>query len=187
MFAAVVLLSTLYNTSARVSELTALKVSDVDLDRSQSIRVLGKGRKERRIPLWRETARVLQLWLARLPAAADGPAFPNRSGGPLTRSGVEQRLRCAVRAARIKCESLKAKRVSLHTFRHTTAMHLLQAGVDLSVIALWLGHESPATTHQYLVADLAMKERALAAVEAPRMTATRFKPGDRLLAFLDRL
>jgi len=182
-----VLLSTLYNTGARVSELTALKVSDVDLDRSQSIRVLGKGRKERRIPLWRETARVLQLWLARLPAAADGPAFPNRSGGPLTRSGVEQRLRCAVRAARIKCESLKAKRVSLHTFRHTTAMHLLQAGVDLSVIALWLGHESPATTHQYLVADLAMKERALAAVEAPRMTATRFKPSDRLLAFLDRL
>jgi len=182
-----VLLSTLYNTGARVSELTALKVSDVDLDRSQSIRVLGKGRKERRIPLWRETARVLQLWLARLPAAADGPAFPNRSGGPLTRSGVEQRLRCAVRAARIKCESLKAKRVSLHTFRHTTATHLLQAGVDLSVIALWLGHESPATTHQYLVADLAMKERALAAVEAPRMTATRFKPGDRLLAFLDRL
>lgn len=74
-----VLLSTLYNTGARVSELTALKVSDVDLDRSQSIRVLGKGRKERRIPLWRETARVLQLWLARLPAAADGPAFPNRN------------------------------------------------------------------------------------------------------------
>ena len=81
----------------------------------------------------------------------------------------------------------KAKRVSLQTFRHTTAMHLLQARVDLSVIALWLGHESPATTHQYLAADLAMKERALAAVEAPRMTATRFKPGDRLLAFLDRL
>ncbi|TMB12075.1 MAG: hypothetical protein E6J66_07285 [Deltaproteobacteria bacterium] len=81
----------------------------------------------------------------------------------------------------------KAKRVSLQTFRHTTAMHLLQARVDLSVIALWLGHESPATTHQYLAADLAMKERALAAVEAPRMTATRFKPGDRLLTFLDRL
>ena len=78
----------------------------------------------------------------------------------------------------------KAKRVSLQTFRHTTAMHLLQARVDLSVIALWLGHESPATTHQYLAADLAMKERALAAVEAPRMTATRFKPGDRSFTIL---
>jgi site-specific recombinase XerD len=182
-----VLLSTLYNTGARVSELTALKLSDVDLERSQSIRVLGKGRKERQIPLWRETARALQRWLARLPAAADGPVFPNRSGGPISRSGVEQRLRCAVRIARSQCESLKTKRVSLHTFRHTTAMHLLQAGVELSVIALWLGHESPATTHQYLAADLAMKERALAAIEGPGATATRFKPGDRLLAFLNRL
>jgi integrase/recombinase XerD len=182
-----VLLSTLYNTGARVSELIGLKVSDADLDRSQSIRVVGKGRKERRIPLWRETARSLRRWFARLPAAADGPAFPNRRGAPLTRSGVEHRLRCAVQIASLRCESLKSKRVVLHTFRHTTAMHLLQAGVDLSVIALWLGHENPSTTHQYLAADLAMKERALAALDSPRSAVRRFRPSDSLLAFLQRL
>jgi site-specific recombinase XerD len=128
----------MYNTGARVSELIGLKVSDADLDRTQiqSIRVLGKGRKERRIPLWRETARSLRRWFARLPAAADGPAFPNRRGAPLTRSGVEAptSVRGSNRAPPVRIAEIKA--VSLHTFRHTTAMHLLQAGVDLSVITL---------------------------------------------------
>ena len=105
----------------------------------------------------------------------------------MTRSGVASRLQRAANTATDQCPSLKDKRVSPHLVRHTTAMHLLQAGVDITVIALWLGHESVVSTHQYLEADLKMKERALATLQPPEITVTRFKPPNALLAFLDSL
>ena len=115
------------------------------------------------------------------------PLFPNRSGASLSRSGAAHRLALTVRVASHTCPSLRDRNISLHTFRHTTAMHLLQSGTDSAVIALWLGHESPTTTHTYLQADLAMKERALARVSPPKAAPRRFKPSADVLAFLDRL
>jgi site-specific recombinase XerD len=161
------MLTTLYNTGARVSEIVALRVVDLDLVGGASVRIRGKGRKERVTPLWPSTAKLLRAWLDRTCCDPGTPLFPNRHGRPMSRSGVEQRLRAAVTAAEQRCPSLRGRRISPHTLRHTIAMHLLQSGVDLSNIALWLGHESPATTHRYLEADLAMKERALQALQEP--------------------
>jgi site-specific recombinase XerD len=182
-----VMLTTLYNTGARVSEITGLRVADVDLTTGASVRIRGKGRKERATPLWRSTTKLLGAWLERVNRDPNAPLFPNRYGRALSRSGVEQRLRAAVAIAQKRCPALRDRRVSPHTVRHTTAMHLLQSGVDLSVIALWLGHESPATTHRYLEADLAMKERALQSLQEPSVQPLRFRPPDRVLAFLDGL
>ena len=147
----------------------------------------GKGPKERVIPLWTSTARDLRGWLRRTKSAPDDPVFPNRAGAPLTRSGVRDRLDRAVATARHRCPSLEGKPVSPHTLRHTTAVHLLESGTDLAVIALWLGHASPSTTHQYLEADLAAKEAVLQRLDDPAPAKTRFRPGDRLLAFLETL
>ena len=113
--------------------------------------------------------------------------FPNRFGKPMTRSGVAGRLTVAVHLAAANCPSLSTKTVSPHVIRHSTAMHLLQSGVDLAVIALWLGHESVTTTHQYLQADLRMKEQALATLQSPTMPTMRYKPSNDVLAFLDGL
>jgi len=183
-----VLLATLYNTGARVSEITRLRVDDVLLDRESALHLHGKGRKERVVPLWKSTIRALRSWL-RERGGPDGnePVFPNRRGGPLSRSGVESRLRLAVSRAAVDCPTLTGRRISPHTIRHTTAMHLLQSGVDITVIALWLGHEDPATTHLYIEADLAMKERALLRARDPKPRRSRYRPGDRLLAFLESL
>jgi integrase/recombinase XerD len=182
-----VLFATLYNTGARVSEMTRLQVEDVLLDRQTSLLLHGKGRKERVIPLWKSTAAQLRTWLARIERRSEAPVFPNRAGKPLSRSGVHQRLHRAVAQAAKHCPSLVGRSISPHTLRHTTAMHLLQSGVDLTVIALWLGHEDPSTTHQYLEADLAMKEAALSRLEEPETTRRRFRADDRLLAFLETL
>ncbi len=175
-----------YNTGARVSELTDLKVRDVLADR-QAVHLHGKGRKERVIPLWANTAAELRAWLTKLSAEPDAPVFPNRNGNTITRSGVRDRLNRAVTAAQLTCPSLEAQRVSPHTIRHSTAVHLLQAGVDLAVIALWLGHSSPAVTHQYLEADLATKEATLSRLQDQSPGPVRFRPPDRLLAFLEQL
>jgi integrase/recombinase XerD len=182
-----VMLATLYNTGARVSEITALCVRDVLLDRQTAVHLHGKGRKERVIPLWKSTARELRGWLRRIRSAPDAPVFPNRTGTPLSRSGVRDRLDRAVATARHRCPSLQGKPVSPHTLRHSTAVHLLESGADLAVIALWLGHASPATTHQYLEADLAAKEAVLRRLADPNPAKARFRPNDRLLAFLDTL
>jgi site-specific recombinase XerD len=182
-----VLLATAYNTGARVSELTALRVRDVLLDRQTAVHLHGKGRKERAIPLWKNTATELRGWLNRINSAPDAPVFPNRFGAPLTRSGVRDRLDRAVSVAEQRCPSLHGQHVSPHTLRHSTAMHLLQSGTDLAVIALWLGHSSPAVTHQYLEADLAAKEAVLHRLTDLSPTPTRFQPGDQLLAFLQDL
>jgi integrase/recombinase XerD len=182
-----VLLATAYNTGARVSELTAMQVRDVLLDRQTAVHLHGKGRKQRVIPLWKTTAAQLRAWLGQTSAAPAAPVFPNRAGTPMTRSGVRDRLDRAVTAAGQHCPSLRGQHVTPHTLRHSTAMHLLQSGTDLAVIALWLGHESPATTHQYLEADLAAKEAVLQRLTDPSPLPARFQPADKLLEFLEGL
>lgn len=182
-----VLLATLYNTGGRVSEIVNLRRGDLHLDRTSSVLVRGKGRKERALPLWKDTARALKKWLLRIAPSPDAPLFPNRAGHHLTRSGVEHRLDLAVARAGKVCPSLKGRRISPHTVRHSTAMHLLQSGVREEEIALWLGHEDPSTTHHYVEADLAMKERALSKMQEPQIRAARYRPSDRLLAYLESL
>ena len=181
------MLATLYNTGARVSEIAAVRIMDAQLDHNLSLRIQGKGRKERTVPLWKKTATTLKAWRARLDLLPEGPLFPNREGTPLSRFGVLKRLRVTVQAAAQRCPALKDRRVSPHTLRHTTAMHLLQSGVDITLIALWLGHESPATTHLYVEADLDMKRKALKKLEAPATSRPRFRVTENLLAFLDGL
>lgn len=175
-----------YNTGARVSEITALRIMDISLANSAYIKIRGKGRKERTVPLWSRTARLIKNWLKHLDST-EGFLFPNAKGKPLTRYGVEYRLRIAQDIAANQCPSLKTKRISPHIFRHTVAMHLLQSGVDINVIALWLGHERLSTTHIYLEADLAMKEKILKKLEPPLTKNIRFCPGDSLLNFLEGL
>jgi site-specific recombinase XerD len=182
-----VLLATAYNTGARVSELTALRVRDVLLDRQAAVHLHGKGRKQRVIPLWKTTTAQLRGWLKELDSGPDAPVFPNRTDRPLTRSGVRDRLDRAVAIAAQSCPSLRGHHVTPHTLRHSTAMHLLQSGADLATIALWLGHSSPAVTHQYLEADLAAKEAVLRRLVDPSRTPARFHPNDQLLAFLQGL
>jgi site-specific recombinase XerD len=182
-----VLFAVFYNSGARVSEITRLQVSDVLLDRAASLHLHGKGRKERVVPLWKSTATQLRRWLLRIDRRTDAPVFPNRAGKRMSRSGIEYRLRVTLRRASERCPTLSTRRISPHTLRHTTAMHLLQSGVDITVIALWLGHEDPATTHLYVEADLAMKEAALRRVEDPAPEPLRFQPRDSILAFLEAL
>ena len=182
-----IMFATLYNTGARVSELTGLRVADVVLDGSACVHLHGKGRKNRSVPMWRTTTTQLRQWLPRIDSRPDRPLFPSAAGGRLTRPAVTARLRLAAQRAAAQCPSLANRRVAPHCVRHSTAMHMLQAGVDITVIALWLGHESPSTTHLYVEADLAMKERALQAVQPPHLKQTRYQPTDRLLAFLQAL
>lgn len=182
-----VLFVTLYNTGARVSEAAGLRWRDVLLDRQSSLLLHGKGRKERAVPLWSSSAKLLREWMAGTRGDLNDPVFPSRAGKALTRSGIRQRIECAVRKATRICPSLAKRRISPHTFRHTTAMHLLQSGVDLTVIALLLGHEDPSTTHRYLESDLAMKEAALGRIAQPVTRPLRFQPSHRILAFLDAL
>jgi len=183
-----ILLMLLYNTGARVSELAGLKVADLTLTpAASSLQLHGKGRKQRRVPLWPATARQLRGWLKRIPRTPETPLLPNVAGTFISRSGIAKRLTRAVNAATRQLSALRGQRVSPHTFRHTTAMHLLQSGVDINVIALWLGHESPATTHGYVEADLKMKEQALGKLQHPRTKRLRYQPPDALLRFLEGL
>lgn len=175
------------NTGARVSEAVGWSRTDLRPGPTASVRIHGKGRKERAVPLWKTTAKLLAAWVEEIPVDPGGPLFPNRFGGRLSRSGVEDRLRRAVTAASGRCPSLRAKAVSPHSLRHTTAMHMLQAGVDVNVIALWLGHESPETTHQYVEADVEMKRRVLDRLDEPAGKVPRLSKKDGLLDFLDRL
>jgi site-specific recombinase XerD len=183
-----VMLTTLYNTGARVSELIHLRIDDVALEPSPAVRILGKGRKERQVPLWASTAREIKRWLQNEKASGcEQPLFPNCRGGSLTRTSVAERLGLAAQKAARKFPELTHRRIAPHVVRHSLAMHLLQAGVDISVIALWLGHESPATTHMYVEADLAMKERALKNLQAPHSGSVRYRPPDRVMEFLQGL
>ncbi|MBT7877188.1 MAG: site-specific integrase [Gammaproteobacteria bacterium] len=183
------LLLTMYNTGARVSEIIGVRQQDLDLNRQHSVHLRGKGRKERVIPLWTETVTALRKWVASNDLSKDAIVFPNRFGEPLTRFGIRQRLQCACRTAARVCPSLERRNVTPHTLRHSTALHLLQAGVDLSVIALWLGHEQIETTHQYMEANLTMKKAALDSlpVISPQLKRRYQKPNEKMLAFLESL
>ncbi len=184
-----ILLLTMYNTGARVSEIIRIRQQDLDLKRQHSVHLHGKGRKERVIPLWTETVVALRKWINSNDQSTTTIVFPNRFGEPLTRSGVRQRLLCAYRSAAKVCPSLTRRNVTPHSLRHATALHLLQSGVDLSVIALWLGHERIETTHQYMEANLTMKKAALDSlpvISIPSKSRYR-KPSEEILAFLDGL
>lgn len=181
------LFSFLYHTGARVSEALQLRQKDIRWGPPSTAALHGKGRKERVLPLYKMLAHDLKSALAEHSVDPNALIFQNRFGQALTRWGVEKRLRRTVQQAAQHCPSLKGRRVSPHTFRHTTAMRLLQADVDIMVIALLLGHESPTTTHHYIELDLQMKERCLRKLQSPKTKANRFKPADRLLEFLEAL
>jgi len=182
------MLGLLYNTGARVSEIIGVKVADVVLDGAACVHLHGKGRKQRSVPLWKSTVLEIRAWL-RLNPQMDVNAIllPNRSGNAMTRTNVAERLKLAVHSAAKTIDSLDKRCISPHTIRHSTAMHLLQSGVDISVIALWLGHENPTTTHMYIEADMAMKDQALARLQEPLSNHPRYQAPDALLQFLKTL
>ena len=182
------LLAMLYNTGARVSEIIGVRVVDVVLDGAACVHLQGKGRKLRSVPLWARTVVEIRAWLRLNPTLrGEAALLPNRDGRAMSRSNVAQRLNLAVARAAVQEPSLLKKRVSPHVLRHTTAMHLLQSGVPFNVIALWLGHESPTTTHRYVEADLEMKQKALARLEAPDTKIRRYQAPDSLMRFLKTL
>jgi len=181
------LLLTLYNSGARVSEIISLQRHQIHFGVNTFLQLYGKGRKERTVPLWTKTSRVLQNWFHELEDKPSQVVFPNARGKVLSRDGVEYILKQTVMKAKEQCHSLNNQKVSPHTLRHTTAMHLLQSGVDISVIALWLGHESIETTHMYLEADLQTKQKALEKLNPIDSLIPKFKPTDEVLAFLTSL
>ena len=182
------LLAMLYNTGARVSEIIGVRVVDVIIDGAACVHLHGKGRKLRSIPLWDSTVVEVRAWLRRNPTLrGEAALLPNRYGQAMSRSNVAQRLQLAVVRAAENEPGLLKKAVSPHTLRHTTAMHLLQSGVPFNVIAIWLGHESMNTTHRYIEANLAMKEKALARLEQPNTKMGKFRAPDALMRFLQSL
>lgn len=178
------LFTLLYNTGGRISEILRLQPGEV---RNRTVRLHGKGRKERDVPIWPATQREIQNWCRANNIGPTQYLFANRHGTPITRKGASLRLKAAVEVASVTCPSLRGRKITLHTFRHSTAMHLLQAGVALPIIALWLGHEQPVTTHGYVEADLKMKQRCLDTLE--RLPAARRQSAARshLMAFLEAL
>ncbi len=174
-------------TGLRCSELIGLQRQHVHLDPGAHVRCEGKGRKERCTPLLKSTASVLRAWLRERGGSDTDPLFPSSRGGLLGRDGVQDIVAKHVVTARRACLSLRRKRVTPHVLRHSAAMNLLQHGVDRTVIALWLGHESIETTQIYLDADLEMKEKALAKAGGPKARLARFRPDGQLLAFLKGL
>lgn len=180
-------LLTAVQTGLRLSEMTALRHQDVWLGNGPHVRCCGKGRKERCTPLTKSTVAVLKAWI-REQGREDGKTlFPSVRGGALSAAGVQHMLARHVAEARKTCPTLQNKRVSPHVLRHSSAMELLQAGVDRAVIALWLGHESVETTQIYLDADLALKEQILTKTQPIKAKPVRYQPDDQLLSFLKSL
>jgi site-specific recombinase XerD len=174
-------------TGLRVSELVGLRCQDVVFGTGAHVHCTGKGRKERCTPLRKEAVLALRAWLREWHGQPAQPLFPNARGQPLSRDGVEYLLTKHAVVARTHCPSLRGKRVSPHVLRHSLAMELLQSGVDQSVIALWLGHETLDTVQVYVHANLELKEKALAHTQPFTRNFRRYRPGDRLLAFLQSL
>ena len=174
-------------TGLRVSELTGLNCQHVLLGTGAHVRCVGKGRKQRCTPLRPETAKMVDAWLRERHGQPEDPLFPSSRGDRLSRDAVERRITKYTDLAARTCPSLKGKRVSPHVCRHSAAMDLLQHGVDRSVIALWLGHESMESTRAYLHADMQLKEKALSRTEPHGVKPVRYRPHDKLLAFLEGL
>ncbi|MGH2887873.1 MAG: tyrosine-type recombinase/integrase [Solirubrobacteraceae bacterium] len=181
------MLLTAIQTGLRASELTGLNCGDLHLATGPHLSCRGKGHKQRITPLTPITVAVLRVWLAERAGNRDDPLFPTSRGRRLSRDGLERRVAKHTTAAAPTCPSLHEKNITPHTLRHTSAMQLLHAGVDTTVIALWLGHERIDTTQIYLHADLALKERALARTKPPNAKPGRYRPPDTLLAFLEAL
>jgi integrase/recombinase XerD len=177
----------LAQTGLRASELTGLACGDVQLGTGAHVTTTGKGRKQRITPLTKETAAAVRVWLAERGRQSAEPLFPTSTGSQLTRQALARRIAKHATCAAERCPSLTAKTVTPHVLRHTAAMRLLHAGVDTTVIALWLGHEQVETTQMYLHADLAITERALARPKPLGSRPDRYRPPDRLLGFLDGL
>lgn len=178
------LFSLIYQTGARVSEASKLCPGDV---RDRFVRLHGKGRKERAVPVANDLLARLCEHVKTNKVPPDRPLFTNRQGAALSREGIALRLDLAVRRAEQTCPSLRGRRITPHTWRHSTAMHLLQAGVPLEVIALWLGHEQPAVTHTYVQADIKMKRECMELLEQPGGPRRKRDPMrfSRLLSFLE--
>jgi site-specific recombinase XerD len=181
------LLALAVQTGLRASELIALRRTDIHLGVGSHVSCFGKGRKQRITPLTATVTEVLRSWLDEPTRQETSPVFSTRQGTPLSRDALERRLQTYVAIAVQTCPSLRQKTITLHVLRHTAAMRLLHAGVDTSVIALWLGHEQVETTQIYLHANLALKERALARTSPVHALAGRYRPTDALLAFLEAL
>jgi len=174
-------------TGLRATELTGLTIGDVHLGTGAHVSCTGKGRKQRITPLTAATTAVLAGWLAERGGQAADPLFITRRGTPLSRDALERRIAKYTTTAARTCPALREKKVSPHVLRHSAAMRLLNAGVDTTVIALWMGHENVATTQVYIHADLALKERAIARTAPQDTPPGRYQPPDAVLAFLDRL
>jgi integrase/recombinase XerD len=174
-------------TGLRVSELTSLTRGNVHLSAGAHVRCHGKGRKNRATPLTRQTVKVLRVWLTEHNGTPSDPLFPTRAGHPLSRDAVQRLVGKHAAHAAANCPTIAAKNVTPHTLRHSAAMALLHAGVDTSVIALWMGHEDPGSTQAYLHADMTIKEQALARIQPHHTTPGRYRAPDTLLAYLNNL
>jgi site-specific recombinase XerD len=174
-------------TGLRAAEVIGLRCENIVLGTGAHVQCLGKGRKTRCTPLRRETVTVLRAWLRERQGQPSDPVFPTTRGRPLGHDGLEYLLNRHLAIARRQCATLAKKRVTFHSLRHSLAMNLLHHGVDRSVIALWLGHESVETTSIYLQADMQLKEQALALTRATQACVSRYRPSDRVLTFLQAL
>jgi integrase/recombinase XerD len=174
-------------TGLRISELIALDCQDITLGTGANVHTIGKGRKERRTPLTPATTTLLKGWLTERAGAPDDPLFPTTTGRRLSRDAIERRLAIHLATAATSCPSIKTKHVTMHTLRHTAAMRLLLAGNDITVIALWLGHEQITTTQIYLHADMTHKQQAIDRTRPLAAKPGRYQPPDALLAFLEAL
>ena len=181
------LLLTMAQTGLRLSEITRTRLADVELGAGPHVRCLGKGRKERSTPLAKSTVAVLKAWTKEIAGEQTQFLFPSTRGSAMSADAVQRMLKKYAVLAQGTCASLKRKRITPHVLRHTAAMELLQAGVDRSLIAIWLGHESVETTQIYLDASLALKERILAKMSPLPGKPAFYKPDDQLLAFLQAL
>lgn len=175
------------HTGLRASELTSLTRGDTHLETGPHVACRGKGRKDRITPLNSDTVAVLRAWMTETTAPPGEPLFPTNRGKPMSHDALAQRLARHVATATLTCPSLAGKNVTPHVLRHTAAMRLFHAGVDITVIALWLGHENVTTTQIYLQADLELKQRALDRTTPPNNTPGRYQPPDNLLTFLESL
>lgn len=182
-----VLLALAVQTGLRVSELTGLRIADLHLDTGPHVRCTGKGRKDRATPLTRQTADLMRGWLDERGGAGSDPLFPGPGGAALGTDAVRRLIQRHAAAASARCPSMAAKKIGPHVLRHTCAMKMLESGIDLATISLWLGHANIRSTQAYLHAHLALKEKALARTAPPHIAAGRYQPPDNLLAFLEQL
>ena len=182
-----VLLQVAVQTGLRNSELTQLQRQNVQLGAGAHVRCLGKGRKARCTPLRSDVVSQLSTWLKEVSSDPATPVFPTAMGKPMSSDALQRLVVRHIETAAQTCPSLQRKKVTPHTLRHTSAMNLLRRGVDITVIALWLGHESIETTQMYLHADMAIKEKALGRTTKTHLAPKRYRPTDQLIAFLESL